>query len=131
MLPFHTSWSTVEPVIRLNPEILAPKMILESNVLLTFRNNGYPHMYRSFCANPSIYKFGLGVCLFVYLFVCLYPINVKTAESIWPKFCVRLLMTPGKVYGESKFTKISLHQIRFSLNFKNPRFFFIKSAIFF
>ena len=33
---------------------------------------------------PSIYKFGLSVCLSV----CLYPINVKTAEPIGPKFFV-------------------------------------------
>ena len=42
----------------------------------------------------SIYKFGLSVCLFV----CLYPINVKTAEPIGPKFFVGHLGTPGKVY---------------------------------
>ena len=38
----------------------------------------------------SIYKFGLSVCL--------YPINVKTAEPIEPKFFVGPHMTPGKVY---------------------------------
>ena len=32
------------------------------------------------------------------LFVCLYPINVKTAEPIGPKFFVGHLGTPGKVY---------------------------------
>ena len=32
----------------------------------------------------SIYKFSLGGCPGV----CLYPINVKTAEPIGPKFCV-------------------------------------------
>jgi len=42
----------------------------------------------------SIYKFGLSVCLSV----CLYPINVKTAEPIGPKFFVGHLGTPGKVY---------------------------------
>ena len=30
--------------------------------------------------------------------VCLYPINVKTAEPIGPKFCVGPHVTPGKVY---------------------------------
>ena len=30
--------------------------------------------------------------------VCLYPINVKTAEPIGPKFFVGHLGTPGKVY---------------------------------
>ena len=33
------------------------------------------------------------------LSVRLYPINVKTAEPIGPKFCVGLRVTPGKVYG--------------------------------
>ena len=42
----------------------------------------------------SIYKFGLPVCLFV----CLYPINVKTAEPIGPKFVVGHHVTTGKVY---------------------------------
>ena len=44
--------------------------------------------------NISIYKFGLSVCLSV----CLYPINVKTAEPIGPKFFVGPHVTPGKVY---------------------------------
>jgi len=44
--------------------------------------------------SESIYKFGLSVCLSV----CLYPINVKTAEPIGPKFCVGPHVTPGKVY---------------------------------
>jgi len=42
----------------------------------------------------SIYKFGLSVCLFVWL----YPINVKTAEPIGPKFFVGHHVTTGKVY---------------------------------
>ena len=46
----------------------------------------------------SIYKFGLSVCLFVCLFVCLYPINVKRAEPIGPKFFVGHDVTTGKVY---------------------------------
>ncbi len=41
----------------------------------------------------SIYKFGLSVCLFV----CLYPINVKTDEPIGPKFFVGHHVTTGKV----------------------------------
>ncbi len=35
--------------------------------------------------------------------VCLYPINVKTAEPIGPTFFVGHLGTPGKVYEKSKF----------------------------
>ena len=38
----------------------------------------------------SIYKFVLSVCL--------YPINVKTAEPIGPKFVVGHHVTTGKVY---------------------------------
>ena len=37
-------------------------------------------------------------CLSVCLFVCLYPINVKTAEPIGPKFFVGHHVTTGKVY---------------------------------
>ena len=37
-------------------------------------------------------------CLSVCLSVCLYPINVKTAEPIGPKFFVGHLGSPGKVY---------------------------------
>ena len=37
-------------------------------------------------------------CLFSYL----YPINLKTTEPIWSKFCMWPHMTPGKVYGWSK-----------------------------
>ena len=42
----------------------------------------------------------------IYILVCLsirlYPINLKTAEPIWSKFCVGPHMTPGKVYETSK-----------------------------
>ena len=37
-------------------------------------------------------------CLSVCLSVCLYPINVKTAEPIRPKFFVGHHVTTGKVY---------------------------------
>ena len=67
----------------------------------------------------SIYKFGLSVCL--------YPINVKTAEPIGPKFFVGHLGTPGKVYESSKFQKFVSIKIRSSLNFLK----FWKSAKFF
>ena len=33
--------------------------------------------------------------------VCLYPINVKTAEPIRRKFCVGLHVAAGKVYNQS------------------------------
>ena len=53
----------------------------------------------------SIYKFGLSGCLSLWLFVCLYPINVKTAEPIGPKFCVGPHVTRGKVYEWLEFQK--------------------------
>ena len=42
----------------------------------------------------------------VCLFVCVYPINDKTAEPIGPKFSVGPGMTPGKVYGCSELQKV-------------------------
>ena len=37
--------------------------------------------------------------------VCVYPINVKTAEPNSPKICVGPHVTPGKVYEVTKFQK--------------------------
>ena len=51
-----------------------------------------------FLIYESIYKFGLSVWVSVCLFVCLYPINVKTAEPIGPKFFVGHHVPAGKVY---------------------------------
>ena len=54
-----------------------------------------------------IYVLCWSVCLSVFLFVCFYPINVKTAEPIGLKFCVGPQMTQGKFYGPSKWNKNS------------------------
>ena len=54
--------------------------------------------YLILTSSSSIYILCLSVCLFV----CLYPINVKTTEPIGPKFCVGPHVTPGKVYEWSK-----------------------------
>ena len=54
------------------------------------------------------YIFTLLVCMFVRL----NPINVKTAEPIGPKFCVRPHMAPLKVYRWSKFQKFAANKIR-------------------
>ena len=62
------------------------------------------------------------LCLSVWVSVCLYPINVKTAEPIGPNLCVVPHTTPRKI---SKFQKLASNKIRFSLNFENPRFFWI------
>ena len=65
----------------------------------------------------SIYKFGLSWCLFVCLSVCLYPINVKTAEPIGPNFFVGHHVNTGKVYEWSKFQIFVSIKIRSSSNF--------------
>ena len=70
----------------------------------------------------------LSVCLFVCLSVCFYPINVKTAEPIGPKFFVGHLGSPGKVYEWSKFQIFVSIKIRSSLNFWK---FFVKIREFF
>ena len=63
----------------------------------------YPHTY---------IKHRLQYLYFACLFaVCLYPINVKTAESIGPKLCVGPHMTPRKGYGLSKFQKIASNKM--------------------
>ena len=46
-------------------------------------------------SKSNLFILCLSVCSFVYL----YPLNVKTAKSIRPKFCVGPHLTPGKVYG--------------------------------
>ena len=54
------------------------------------------YVFVSFYLLPSsIYIYV--ACVFVCLFVYLYPINVKTVEQIGPKFCVGHHKTPGKV----------------------------------
>ena len=68
-----------------------------------------------------IYLYTLIVWVGVCLFVCLYPVNVKTVEPIGPT---------GKVYNDQNFL-LSSNKIRFLLNFENPRNLFIKSAKFF
>ena len=54
------------------------------------------------------------------LYICLNPINVKTAEPIGPKFCVGPHMTPGKVLLSFKYWP---PKNQFSLNFENSQFF--------
>ena len=71
----------------------------------------------------SFYIYTLLVCLSV----CLYSINLKTAEPIGPKFCTGPNMTQGKVYGWSKSNKLGANKILLSLSFENPRNFFLNS----
>ena len=71
----------------------------------------------------------------VWVSVCLYPINVKTAEPIRSKFCVGPHVAPGQVYEWSKFQIFVYIKIRLSLifseNFENLRNVLLKSANFF
>jgi len=50
----------------------------------------------------------------VCLFVCLYPIKVKTAEPIGPTFFVGPHVTPGKVMNDQKFKNLHLKVFYFS-----------------
>ena len=68
--------------------------------------------------NVSFFETLLAYCQYLYILsvsdclsVCLSPINVKTAEPIWTKFCVGHHVTPGKVYGWSKFQKFASNKI--------------------
>ena len=69
------------------------------------------------------------------LFICLYPINVKMAEPIGPKFFVGHHMTTGKVYEYyKKILKVFFKGFQFckkKIKFLKIRKFFFKSAIFF
>ena len=69
--------------------------------------------------------------MLVSLSIRLYPINVKTAEPIGPKFCVAPPGTPGKVYELSKSKIIVFKICVFVKNFKNFKIresFFVKSG---
>ena len=57
-------------------------------------------------------------CL-VCVFVCLYPINAKTAEPIGPKFCVGHHVTPGKVYSQGQELPQSFKIRRYLLSLKS------------
>ena len=68
----------------------------------------------------SLYILCLYVCVYLYL------VNVKTVKLIGPNFVVGPHMTPGfKVYERSKFQKFASNIIGSSLNFENPRNFFL------
>ena len=110
---------------------------LPPSIIATFQGglNQHPHCIRHWVPFlywfnqkwESVHKFGLFGCLFVCLSVCLYPINVKTAEPIGPNFFVGHLGTPGQVYESSKFQIFVSIKIRSSLNFwkfwKSTKFF--------
>ena len=63
------------------------------------------------------------------LSVCLYPINVKTAEPIGPKFVVGPRVTPCTVWWNLK--NLPLNKIRFLKILKIHEFFFLNPQRFF
>ena len=90
-------------------------------------NRHYQRM-EIFTSTKTIVLKLIHICLYtllVCLSACLYPINVKTAEPIGPKFCVGLCMPPGKVY-----EKICLQLNQIFTKLKESTTFFIKSANF-
>ena len=70
---------------------------------------------------PKVYLSIL--CLSGCYAVCLYPINLKTAEPIGLKFFVGPHMTPRKVYICLKFSKLSCEKFDFHeiLKIHDPR----------
>ena len=91
------------------------------------------HWYLSFFLSRQLYGTSLiasVIYIYVYLYinlaclsgsvlwclsVCLYPINVKTAEPIRPKFCVGPHVASGKVYGQSEFKYVILKYLILNL----------------
>ena len=86
----------------LDPKINQSKAFHKSKLKGSFRIIPFnkTNINRVFLFHISIYinLACLSVRVFVYLFVFLYPINVKTAEPIGPKFFVGHHVTTGKVY---------------------------------
>ena len=72
------------------------------------------------------------VSLSVCLFVCLYPINIKTAGlTDRAQFFVGPHMTPGNVYGCSKLKNLCTKVFDFCKRLKNNEKYILKSANFF
>ena len=64
------------------------------------------YVFSTFKTHVHIYTFH--VCLGV----CLWPINVKTAKPIGPKFFVGPHMTPEKVYGCSELQRVASKNLK-------------------
>ena len=73
---------------------------------------------------------------FAWVSVCLYPINVKTAEPIGPNFFVELAWPQGGFMNDQNFKYICLHQNSIFIKFlkilkihevfcENPRIIFV------
>ena len=101
-----------------------------------FKNIYQPSPPPLSCQNCKSLFWNKPIRLYVYLYinlaclsacpsVCLYPINVKTAEPIRPKFFVWHHVIPWKVYGWSNFQKFASIKIRFLKILKIREIFFI------
>ena len=81
------------------------------------RNSHSPLVYISeniSFQSPSPFILSICIlCLSGCLFVCLYPINVKTAEPSGAKFFVGPCATPGLVYGWSNYQNLPLTKFDF------------------
>ena len=55
------------------------------------------------------------------LYVCLYPINVKTAEPIRPKFCVWPHVTPGRFMNDQNFQNLCFKVLYFCKILKSAK----------
>ena len=104
------------------------KWFLRENICLckikSIKKVGITSSFKFFIFSETLKNYSLYINLYLYinlacLFVCLYPINVKTAEPIGPKFFVRHHVTTGKVYEWSKFQIFVSIKIRSSLIFEN------------
>ena len=102
------------------------KWFLRENICLckikSIKKVGITSWFKFFIFSETLKNYSLYINLYLYinlacLFVCLYPINVKTAEPIGPKFFVRHHVTTGKVYKWSKFQIFVSIKIRSSLSF--------------
>ena len=52
-------------------------------------------------------------CLSVWVSACLYPINVKTAESIGPNFLLDLMGSQGRFMDDQIFKNLSVPKFDF------------------
>ena len=97
----------LDPVVQ-GSVVQVPKLTLYPFIRLSVRTgpNLQSYLFQAYISsNPSRVELKYTVhlyinlaCLSGCLFVCLYPINVKTGEPIWPKFFVGHHVTTRKVY---------------------------------
>ena len=92
--------------------------LIRQGILLYFSFHWSLYVGLFLCSQwTSIYKFGLSVCLGVWVFVCLFVFNKRQNGWTDRKLFVGHLGTPGKVYEWSKFQIFVSIKIRSALNF--------------